>query len=177
METKQIYTALEKIFSGKRVDFNVIPCDYLSSLQVDTYPTCLVVNNKPSTHSGEHWLGMFMENPTSPLIFFCSYGLGIATYGKFFTNFVNNQRLQVIENNRTLQSINATTCGYYCIYFLYKMVNGCCLMSMYCTFSRNTESNDVKVKHFVRKHAKSNLEGRNINLCCVNQCCKSFKQI
>ena len=86
------------MFHGKRVYYNVIPSDYLATLVIPYYPLCLVVNTTDSSHPGSHWVAIFRENDRSSLTFFCSYGLGVDVYGKYFTNFAAD--INVIQNKK-----------------------------------------------------------------------------
>jgi len=170
MDTRQIFNCLNSAFHGKHVSYNVVPCDYLDTLDVPYYPMCLVVNTEDSTKPGAHWTAFFREDSNSPLTFFCSYGLGIETYGTHFTTFISRLNTTVIENNRSLQAMGSTVCGQYVIYFLVKMYYGCCLMSIYCNFTSNPYLNDLKVKQFTRKRHFSRFsyfyEPNNLNQCC-----------
>jgi len=173
MNTRQIYNCLNSTFHGKRVSFNVVPSDYLDTLVIPFYPMCLVVNTEDSSKPGAHWTAFFRQDSCSPIIFFCSYGLGLETYGRHFIDFVTRLKTNVIQNKQSLQSIGSNVCGQYVIYFLTKMYHGCCLMSLYCNFTRNPYLNDLKVKHFTRKRRY----GRFTYFSepdCVNQCCKIY---
>lgn len=172
MNTTQINSYLSSLFNRKRVCFNVIPSDYLDSIDIPYYPLCLVVNSEDSSSSGRHWIAFFRQDVNSDLIFFCSYGMGIESYSSYFINFAKRLNAKIIQNTKTLQSINSNVCGQYTIYFLYKMYYGCCLMSLYCSFSSNMRMNDSKVKNFVKRFKRINY---NVKPNCVNQCCKLFK--
>ena len=101
--------------------------------------------------------------------FFCSYGVGIDYYSDYFKNFV---RGSVVENKKCLQSKNTNVCGQYAIYFLYKRLDGCCRMSLYCNFSDNKKKNDMLVNKFVR--ANNHLLHGHCKFLKINQCCTMF---
>jgi hypothetical protein len=151
MNTGEILGTLQCICRGKRIAFDCIPSDWLQQYRYSPYPYALVVNSKDSSHEGEHWLALYSKNKIT--IFFCSYGLGIEAYGKYFEEFATNK--VVIQNKIPLQSLNTKVCGEYALYFLTKMMKGSRLNSVYCGFSRNTRSNDFIVSNFVNKHKPS----------------------
>lgn len=172
MDTRSILKILSSLFKNKVVHFDVIPCDHLDAFIIKRFPMCLVVNNRASDHNGEHWVALFMERRSSPLKFFCSYGLGIESYANNFCKFAQRLNVSVIQNQKTLQSYNSSVCGQYAIYALHRLSSGCCLMSVYCNFTKNTKSNDTKVKVFVKKMSKHSQSCKNTT---TNQCCTPFK--
>jgi hypothetical protein len=172
MDTATISRILSHLFRRRGMYFDVIPCDHLDVITITNFPMCLVVNNRASDHRGEHWVALYMESRNSPLIFFCSYGLGMESYAKNFSNFASRLNVPVIQNKKTLQSFNSTVCGQYAIYALHTFSSGCCLMSLYCRFSSDTKNNDIKVKTFVKKFSKYSKSCKNAS---INQCCTQFQ--
>lgn len=67
MNTVQIYKILSGLFCSTNVTYNVLASDELDSFKTKKYPIALVVNSKPSSHPGEHWLSLFSASPTSPI--------------------------------------------------------------------------------------------------------------
>jgi hypothetical protein len=174
MDTGSILKILSRLFKNKVAYFDVIPCDHLDGIIIKQFPMLLVVNNRGSDHDGEHWVALFMESKTSPLKFFCSYGLGIESYAKNFSNFAIRLNVPVIQNKKCLQSFNSNVCGQYAIYALHRFSSGCCLMSLYCKFSRNTKSNDTKVRSFVKRMSKHSQSCKHTR---SNQCCTPFQNV
>jgi len=72
-----------------------------------SFPACMVVNNKPQNHPGEHWLAIFYDK-TGRASFFDSYGMSPQFYK--FPNFP-------FWNQRRIQG-NSDYCGLYCILYL-----------------------------------------------------------
>ena len=109
------------------------------------------MNNKPSSHGGEHWVFLYQDSKKSPLIFGCSYGLGMESYSHNFNDFALRLRTRVLQNTIPLQSDDSNVCGMYALWFLWKLRNHYSLSSLYCNFSKNTIKNDQKVRQFVNK--------------------------
>lgn len=172
MDTGSILKILSSLFKRKAAYFDVIPCDHLDGIIIKQFPMFLVVNSRASDHSGEHWVALFMESKNSPMKFFCSYGLGIESYAKNFSNFAKRLNVPVIQNKKTLQSFNSNVCGQYAIYALHRFSIGCCLMSVYCNFSKNTKHNDRKVRNAVRQMSKHSQLCKHTS---TNQCCTPFQ--
>jgi len=175
MDTQQIMGILTNIFGhDRKAYYDVIPCDGLQYISTTKFPIFLCVNDEPSGEPGSHWLGLHVPRPRGPLYFFCSYGMGINFYAQHFMNFANRLNLNVVENTKCLQSLNSSSCGYYVIYFLYKMSKGCCLMSVYHYFSKDVKSNDVSVEAFVKKYFKGRKHYKRFLSRSGNQCCTPF---
>lgn len=174
MDTNTLKKFLTNMLRGQRgILADVIPCDGLDHLQLTPYREIyLIINSKPSTHPGEHWICMHMEKKTNgkfKIYFLCSYGLGIEFYGDHFKNFVNGH--ETIQNTVQLQSRNSAVCGEFCCFFLYNRLKGCCPMAIYCKFTSNTKVNDSRVRRFVRLK-KSLFMGKMKET--INQCCTNF---
>jgi hypothetical protein len=149
MNTNEIYSFLTNMLKGCNATYDVIPCDHLKHFKVTKYPLCLCVNNEPSILPGEHWVGIFINKPESPLEFFCSYGLKMKYYPKYFLQFAKRLKKRVVETRVQLQGLRSNVCGQYVICFLYKRHLGCSLVSFYEMFSNNQKSNDAFVSRFV----------------------------
>jgi hypothetical protein len=175
METNELYKMLCCMFDRKKVNFNVIPCDYLQYVKLDKRPLALVVNDCTSDESGNHWVGIYVPNNRGPLYFFCSYGLGINSYASYFNEFTRKLKMDIIENIKCLQALKSNVCGLYVIYFLYKINMGCCLKSVYHNFSNNVKKNDANVIKFSSKFFMPTInKHKNVNNV-INQCCTPFE--
>ena len=166
MNTEQIYKILTGLFCSVNVTYDVLACDELNSFNPKKYPIALVVNSKPSSHPGEHWVSLFSASSRSPINMFCSYGLGIEAYSQHFQDFVDRHGRGIIQNN-VLQSPNSAVCGQYAIYFLWKRVNSYTLASVYCNFSNDYGRNDRLVKQFLKN--KLYLLNQKCKHCKINQ--------
>jgi len=171
MDTLQIKSILTRLLR-KTAQIAVIPSDGLDIYRIKKYPVCLCVNNQPGSMPGEHWLGIYIQKPNDKMYFFCSYGLGMSFYAVNFKQFARRMKLSVVQNKVCLQDLNSDVCGLYVIHFLYKMMKGCCLMSVYCTFSNNKLRND----NIVRRYNKFLLSKSKYKSFTNQSCCK-FKHV
>ena len=91
MNTLEILRYLDVLCKTKNghCTYEVVPCDKLLSIKIKHYPICIVCNNMPENHGGEHWISFFQESDKSAVEFFCSYGKHINSYDVSFKKFVN----------------------------------------------------------------------------------------
>ena len=174
MDTITLKKFLKNMCAGRtRTLVDVLPCDALDTLNVGPFKEAyLIINSKPSSHPGEHWVCMHMLRKAGgqfTIYFLCSYGLGVEFYGDHFKKFV--KRHKTIQNTVQLQNHDSDVCGHYSLFFLYNRMKGCCPMAIYCKFSNNTRNNDTRVRHFVRLK-KSLFRGKLVEK--INQCCVKF---
>ena len=87
---------------------------------VTSYPASYIVNTDKEQDRGEHWVALFLENEAVAEVY-DSYGR--KPYGRIKTFAGNNARV-VKHNNHWFQGPLATTCGMYCVYFLWHRANG-----------------------------------------------------
>lgn len=149
MNTDQIYRILAGLFCKNKITFDVCACDELDELVLEHYPIAIVINNRPTSHPGEHWTCMFIENRNLPINFFCSYGVGVDAYASNFREFIEQHGTGAIQNCVQLQSPNSNVCGHYSIWFLWKRVNGFSVRNVYSNFSKDYSKNDRLVKEFI----------------------------
>jgi hypothetical protein len=113
------------------------------------YPSCFVINTKPRSHRGEHWLGFFY-NKKGVAYFFDSYGLDPAFYG--FENFLKETSTSWTFNKQRIQGFSSY-CGYYTVLFLlFRARNKTKIFFSY--FNKNFELNDRKVTMLINEFKK-----------------------
>lgn len=113
------------------------PCDLLPSKF--TLPACFVVNTDVSTEPGEHWIALFIDK-NKHAEYFDSYGL--PPINSHIINFLNQNSTSITYNTVTLQALNSSACGAYCILFLEfraKNITYCDIINI---FSKNSKTND-----------------------------------
>lgn len=125
---------LSKIFLG------VFPCDKLPSV---SYPACFIANTEPSTSSGEHWVAVFI-NKEGYGDYFCSYGLP-----PVFPNFMDKNCYDWNFNQKRIQGTFSTTCGQYCVFFLFCRAKGLPMYKFMSLFTSNYHENDSIVTAFI----------------------------
>lgn len=115
-------TTINQILAGnketKKLYIGCYPCDRLPKLldHQQKTPFSLVANNDPASKKGTHWVAMFAQD-LDTIFYFDSLG---AEPNRCIQVFLQ-QFKQVTRNNKIVQSISSSACGYYCIYFIYNM--------------------------------------------------------
>jgi hypothetical protein len=152
METEEVEGHLTKLFQRQKCSYGVFACDELQKFQISVYPAAFVINNEISNYTGEHWVALFVPKRNGPVTFFCSFGLGLQTYSHHFEEFVKSHGGSYRQYEKRLQDFKSKVCGHYCIYFLYKLMKGYSLESIYRQFSNNAKLNDFNVSQFVKSY-------------------------
>ena len=141
----------------------VINCDYILSkyikgvfpsdrapVRLQTIPGGIICNNLPHYTRGEHWVSLYIT-PERKGEFFCSLGLPIEHYSKYFKDFfyINGVK-HITSNTKRLQCENCTTCGHWVLYYL---VHCCRTISMFDIVNEfeqtRTHVNDEYVYDFI----------------------------
>jgi len=82
-----------------------------------TQNECLVLNTDDSSGNGIHWVSLFTKNGIA--FYFDSYGSEpLEEVKKYCSGYYSTDRIQ--QDDRVV-----SLCGYYCIYVLYRLSNGC----------------------------------------------------
>jgi hypothetical protein len=82
---------------------------------ITRYPSALIANTQPDTHSGEHWIAMFFDHYGNA-DYFCSYA---EPPSQAFVDYLRKNARSWQRTNRRIQGPLATTCGQYCVAFLH----------------------------------------------------------
>lgn len=123
---------------------------------IDTLPdrisdSIFFINSDPSDLPGEHWVCVFFPHQNSPAEFFDSLGHEPNYYSSNIAHFMNNN---FKYNTQRLQAYNSSTCGLYCLFFLYYRVRGYTFSDILSKFSSNLNLNDSIVIDFYLKKSK-----------------------
>lgn len=121
MNSKQIYDILMRDSVVKDYNFlGVFPLD-LIPMTANKFPCCLVINTKPQTDPGEHWVAV-VKTENRQGIYFDSYGsppFNLPEVGELLDNCIT-----WTYNDTKLQSPYSTVCGQYVIFFLTHITRG-----------------------------------------------------
>jgi len=109
-------------------------------------PCCLIGNTKPSTHKGEHWVAIHIDQH-GHATYFCSFGRNPSkTYREWLGK--NTEKWQ--STTKKIQGSENTTCGQYCACFLYFCCRSVPVTNfLYLFTDSNREENDLTVTTFV----------------------------
>jgi hypothetical protein len=96
-----------------------LPCDKLSDIKVNSYPTCLIANADNSNEKGSHWLSVYVQSPNE-VNFFDSYAEDISKYKdiEHFVYSVSKQQPPLQLTDSPLQGETSDVCGHWCILFI-----------------------------------------------------------
>lgn len=105
--------------------------------------SAIVVNTDPHTHKGTHWVAFFRD-VHGRLEYFDSYGNQPTVYDHI--RFIRrNISCCYFYNPNTLQSIDSSVCGLYCLSYLYFRSLGFQMNDFTSLFSDNVNRNDSLV--------------------------------
>lgn len=109
---------------------------------------CYVVNTKPRTHAGEHWV--VVDWTRKKKYFFDSFGNSPTFYGFPKTDYCG----------RHLQHADAETCGLYAIYYVVQRGNRRSTSTLLQPFARDKKYNDEFVRLWLLEWSKSRASTR-----------------
>lgn len=111
-----------------------------------------IINTDPSYLPGKHWVVVYFPKDSSGE-FFDSLGRSPASYSHYILDFlIENSSKEFIYNTQVLQPSRSSTCGMYCLFFLYYRVRGFSFEKILKYFSKNLEHNDNIVIEFFFHH-------------------------
>lgn len=125
-----------------------------------------IINLDPQRLGGSHWVSVFFDERenkrynerASRCYYFDSYGF--PPLQRDILQFLKNNSSEIYYNETSYQQIATTTCGLYCLYFLYRYSRH--LYDLPHLSGNNRKQNEIFIKHFIR---------RNMSL---GNCCHSF---
>ena len=109
-------------------------------------PHLLVCNIDPSTKVGSHWVAIYVDEKTGRGEYFDSFGR--PPQGVFKT-YMNKHCIVWTFNNRQLQSVISSFCGFYCCVYCLCRSRGLDLKRIVSMFSNDTGYNDYLVHRFI----------------------------
>lgn len=141
MNTDQIDRILKGDPVCKRVFQGVFSADTLP-----VHPRLFVCNTDPSTKPGTHWIAIHVEDETGRGEYFDSFGRppeGV------FRDYMNKHCAVWTCNQKQLQSIISSFCGFYCCFYCICRSRGLELNKIVSYFTRDTGFNDYIVHDFI----------------------------
>jgi len=150
MNTRQLDAILKTDKITRKQFRGVFPSDQLP-VQIHEYPSAYVANVDPSNQPGSHWVAFYFTQDQHGE-FWDSYGQHPKVYNMLFVNFLERNSKQWIMNQRTLQSLDSSVCGEYCIYYLIHRCRGFYMNVVVNHFTQSKRLNDAIVFEFVTLH-------------------------
>lgn len=155
MDARQIHRILKKDKKLSDCNFLGVFAEDMITLSALDYPCCLVVNTKPHTHQGEHWIAIFKTEENIG-VYFDSFGFPPNGYENI--SKVIDSCDEWIYNVVPLQSTYSTVCGQYCVFFLEHMARGFTLekIAYLLNDTGDKHANDANIYNYVlHKHSKT----------------------
>ena len=124
---------------------------FLGVFALDTLPTSvpipssIVCNTAKAGSKGEHWVAIFI-NKEGYGDYFCSYGVSPRHE---FRTFLNKNCFSWNFNRKRLQGDLSTTCGQYCVFFIFCRNLGLPMYKFLSLFTHNHDENDEIVTAFI----------------------------
>ena len=155
---------------------------YISDIQVallhyclplkTVFPSAYIANTDPQSKPGSHWIAMFFDHEGN--------GDYLDSYGRQplpkFKSFLNKHCLEWQYNGKQLQAPLTSTCGQYCIYFLYQRSRGVPLQRILDLFGNDKLENDENVTNFVNETFGTDTDIIDIEFV-ANQVCKALTEM
>jgi len=112
------------------------------------YDSSLIINSDTHINKGRHWLSIYIPKDGQPE-FFDPLGKCPSLYSHYLIDFLIEQNSRgFISNNRCLQPSSSSSCGKYCIYFLFHRIKGISFQHILNTFSTNLTNNEAIIEKF-----------------------------
>ena len=162
MDTWSLLHAMRFISAREqsKIKVYVIAKDEQYKVDYSKLPVAVISNDMEKKWKGNHWVLWLVFNSNSKgsskeckysgvdIQFFCSYGLSPTYYNLDFPKISNV--CNFVYNSTQLQPETSTTCGIYCLYFLYKRLKGFSVLNVVSNeFKRNSlKENDQIVLKF-----------------------------
>ena len=96
--------------------------------------------------SGSHWVTTYVRDGT--INYFDSFGMPPF---QELVNHAKEKNLNLLHQNRQIQNLYTTTCGYFCLYFLNEMHKGVDYFDLLQVFSFDTEENEKFIENYFGK--------------------------
>lgn len=104
-----------------------------------------IVNTEGKNLPGSHWLAMFFDEKQNKCYYFDSYGF--PPLHREIMQFLKKNAGEIYYNQTRYQQTGASTCGLYCLYFLYRYSRH--LYNLQPLSGNNRKQNEIFIKHFI----------------------------
>ena len=169
MDTVELTHILTSDQYMKKYFIGVYAANHVPS-NVSKAPVCFIANTDPSWKPGCHWVAVYVDHENNAE-FFDSYGRYPDIYHNKIYGFL--KRFENCKLNHTqLQSSFSSTCGQFCLYFLYWRCRGVSFERIMSGFDKSQDTNDFLVTTFVNGLFDKKTKVYDVDYI-VNQCCRS----
>ena len=105
-----------------------------------------IYNLEPHYLSGSHRVTTYVRDGT--INYFDSFGMPPF---QELVNHAKEKNLNLLHQNRQIQNLYTTTCGFFCLYFLNEMHKGVDYFGLLQVFSFDTEENEKFIEDYFGK--------------------------
>ncbi len=92
----------------------VFPCNIQPKINKTIKRFSLIFNESKHDEEGSHFIAIFLDK--NKLYYFDS--LGLKCENDYILKFLNKFSMEIVENNKQIQSYNSIFCGYFCLAFV-----------------------------------------------------------
>ena len=109
-----------------------------------TFPAFIIANTDESARPGTHWIATYVSPNQGE--YFDSYGQDVH---QDFVDYMNTYCTRWTRNEKQLQSVISSFCGYYYLFYIYMRHRNALNINEICNiFTRDTSLNDAIVHKF-----------------------------
>jgi hypothetical protein len=135
-------SVIRPIFKG------VFPIDKIPD--IISYPSAMIINMDAHDEPGSHWVALYFDK-NKRCDFFNSYGVEPKDPLK---SYIENNSISYSCNEKPVQKVFTTTCGQFCIFFLFWRTRGVRMKTITSCLQKRTA--DEIITGFVNKLYKVN---------------------
>lgn len=115
------------------------------------HPQSLVFNTDPHCCPGQHWVAIHLDPVTRTSEYFDSYGI-LPIYRQAMQTLSSISPTRINFNAETLQELDSTLCGHYCVVYLWEKARGTPLSRWLENFSQDDSLNDQGIELLLANH-------------------------
>ena len=148
MNNREIAAVLLRDIHLRRVFRGVYPRDLIPHYVNTREPSAFVINTDRASGPGEHWVAVWFDG-RGKVEYFDSFGL--PPFHPDIEAFIFRHGQKYIFNQRLLQDLTSSMCGYYVLYYIFMEGRGARMSRLLSTFHpHKLWTNDRKVWSLVR---------------------------
>lgn len=126
----------------------IFSADEIPKWHFSSSPIAFIINTDRKSGVGKHWVAFYVSGCRGE--FFDSYGFRPSFYSDVFHDYFSTNNLNLLYNDKRLQSTDSKTCGYYCVYYLVNRCKGVPMNEIVCPFSNDYNNNDLFIFDVIR---------------------------
>lgn len=117
-----------------------------------------IFNLENQDQDGSHWIAAVKTKKA--VVYIDPFGI---VPPPDIIQFLKTSKKPLVYNTIQFQDLDSVLCGYYCIYFIDKMLSGSQFTTLMAGFSNNTKDNDCIIRHYFDHHKLIDTDGKLIH--------------